>query len=55
MCKRGAKNVTFIDNDVVALGITRENIIKTIVRRSTQNNIRFDQNSKKRLYFCNIL
>ena len=26
--KRGAKSVTFIDNDVIALGITRENIIK---------------------------
>ncbi|GIR48473.1 MAG: hypothetical protein CM15mP58_05700 [Burkholderiaceae bacterium] len=33
--KKGAKSVTFIDNDFVALGITRENIIKNSCQEST--------------------
>ena len=55
--KRGAKSVTFIDNDIVALGVTRENIIK-----NSCQNIDFKitssltKNSKKVDYiFANIL
>ena len=55
--KRGAKSVTFIDNDVVALGITRENIIKNscqdIDYKITSS---LTKNSKKVDYiFANIL
>ncbi len=55
--KRGAKSVTFIDNDIVALGITRENIIKnscqSIDYKITSS---LTKNSKKADYiFANIL
>ena len=55
--KRGAKSVTFIDDDVVALGITRENIIKNscqdIDYKITSS---LTKNSKKVDYiFANIL
>ena len=55
--KRGAKSVTFIDNDIVALGITRENIIKNncqdIDYKITST---LTKNSKKVDYiFANIL
>jgi len=55
--KRGAKSVTFIDNDVVALGITRENIIKNKCQE-VEHKISFalNKNSKKVDYiFANIL
>ena len=55
--KRGAKSVTFIDNDIVALGITRDNIIKnscqSIDYKITSS---LTKNSKKADYiFANIL
>ena len=53
--KRGAKSVTFIDNDVVALGITRENIIKNscqdIDYKITSS---LTKNSKKQIIFLLI-
>ena len=55
--KRGAKSVTFIDNDFVALGITRENIKKNncqeVEHKITSS---LTKNSKKVDYiFANIL
>ena len=55
--KRGAKSVTFIDNDFVALGITRENIIKNGCQEIDHKIISaLTKNSKKVDYiFANIL
>ena len=55
--KRGAKSVTFIDNDFVALGITRENIIKNSCQEIDHKIISaLTKNSKKVDYiFANIL
>ena len=55
--KRGAKSVTFIDNDFVALGVTRENIIKNNCQEIDHKMISsLTKNSKKVDYiFANIL
>ena len=55
--KRGAKSVTFIDNDIVALGITRENIIKNSCQEIDYKiTSTLSKNSKKADYiFANIL
>ena len=55
--KRGAKSITFIDNDYVALGITRENIIKNSCQGVNHKILStLTKNSKKADYiFANIL
>ncbi|MDA9690129.1 50S ribosomal protein L11 methyltransferase [Betaproteobacteria bacterium] len=55
--KRGARSVMFIDNDVVALGITRENIIKNRCQKVDYKiSTALTKNSKKADYiFANIL
>ena len=55
--KRGAKSVTFIDNDFVALGITRENIIKNNCEKVDHKiSSALTKNSRKADYiFANIL
>ena len=55
--KRGAKSITFIDNDYVALGITRENIIKNSCQQVDYKiSSTLTKNSKKADYiFANIL
>ena len=55
--KRGAKGVTFIDNDIVALGITRENIEKNNCQDiDCKIASTLTKNSKKADYiFANIL
>ena len=55
--KRGAKSITFIDNDYVALGITRENIIKNSCQQVDHKiSSTLTKNSKKADYiFANIL
>ena len=55
--KKGAKSITFIDNDVVALGITRENIIKNSCQEVDHKiSHTMTKNSKKVDYiFANIL
>ena len=55
--KKGAKSVTFIDNDFVALGITRENIIKNSCQEVEHNiTSALTKSSKKADYiFANVL
>ena len=55
--KRGAKSVTFIDNDFVALGVTRENIIKNSCQEVDHKITSvMTKNMKKADYiFANIL
>ena len=55
--KKGAKSVTFIDNDFVALGITRENIMKNGCQEVNHKiSSTLAKNSKKADYiFANIL
>ena len=57
MCEKGAKSVTFIDNDFVALGIARENIVKNnCLEVEYKITSALTKSSKKADYiFANIL